>query len=78
MKKTIRSKVYDTEAAELVASRYSGTYGDPTGYSEELFRTAEGFFFLYTAGGEESPYAVEKIKAMSADAAEKWKANLPK
>ena len=49
-----------------------GAFGDPTGYEESLYKTAGGKFFLYCAGGSESPYTEETIKRMSADKAKEW------
>ncbi len=72
MKKIICKVEYDTEASEVIEKRTSGEFGDPAGYEETLYKTATGKYFLYTAGGEASQYAVEAIKRMSADAAEKW------
>ena len=61
MEKIIRKKVYNTETAELVASRAFSYYGDP-----------EGFYFLYGIGGEASPYPEPAIKAVSKSAAQLW------
>lgn len=74
MQKIIRKKVYDTETATLLETYISGEFGDPAGFEERLYRNPEGFLFLYGLGGEESPYPQETIKAISAAAAEKWKA----
>ena len=65
MQKTIRGKVYDTETAELVAAHSVGDYGDPAGYEEKLYRSPEGFFFLYGIGGEQSAYSSESIRTVS-------------
>ncbi len=72
MKKIICKVEYDTEAAELVAKKAVGAFGDPAGYEETLYKTAGGKFFLYTNGGAESPYAKEDIKRVSAAKAEEW------
>mgnify|MGYP007070322007 CR=1 FL=1 len=72
MKKTIANVEYDTEASELVYKVTSGNIGDPTGFEESLYRTAEGKYFLYTNGGEESPYTKEDIKRYSAKKADEW------
>lgn len=73
MQKTIRGKVYDTEQAELVASRAEGMYGDPNGYEERLYKNPDGFYFLYAVGGETSPYPNPSIRAISKVKAEEWK-----
>ena len=72
MKKIICKVEYDTEASELVAKRTVGEFGDSTGYEETLYKTEGGKYFLYTFGGEESKYAEEGIKRMSAATAEAW------
>lgn len=72
MKKTICKVDYDTESAELLGKVTAGSIGDPAGYEECLFKTPDGKFFLYTNGGEESPYQKEDIKRMSAAKADEW------
>ena len=42
MEKMIRKKVYNTETAELVASRAFSYYGDPAGYEEKRVLAPEG------------------------------------
>ena len=37
-----------------------------------MYQTPEGDFFLYTNGGEESPYKEEAIKTFSKANAKKW------
>ncbi|MBQ4089566.1 MAG: hypothetical protein IJC56_06770 [Clostridia bacterium] len=72
MKKIICKVEYDTETAELISKKSVGSFGDPAGYEESLYKTEGGKFFLYTNGGEASIYAVEGIKRMSAANADKW------
>ena len=72
MKKVICKVEYDTEASELIQKKTVGEFGDPKGYEETLYKTQDGKFFLYVNGGEESPYAEEAIKRMSAAKAEEW------
>ena len=72
MKKVICKVEYDTTTAELVKKNTFGAFGDPAGYEESLYKTADGKFFLYVNGGEESPYPEENIKRMSAAKAEEW------
>ena len=69
MKKMICKKVYDTETAELIKKQTVGQFGDPAGYEESLYKTADGYYFLYVNGGAESKYAKEDIKRVSADKA---------
>lgn len=75
MKKIICKVEYDTTTSELVKKVTSGEFGDPTGYEESLYKTAEGKFFLYVNGGEESKYKKEDIKRMAAAKADEWLAN---
>jgi len=72
MQKKIANVVYDTEASELVCKVTAGNIGDPAGYEESLYKTADGKFFLYTNGGPESPYTKEDIKRMAAKKADEW------
>ena len=72
MQKTICKKVYDTETSTVVKKVTSGCFGDPAGYEETLYVTAEGLYFLYTNGGENSKYTKEDITRKSRAAAEKW------
>ena len=72
MIKTTKTKTYNTETAELIKKVTFGTYGDPAGYEMTMYRTAEGDYFLYTYGGENSAYPTEAIKAFSKAAAKKW------
>lgn len=72
MKKVICKVEYDTETAELIEKRTFGSFGDPAGYEETLYKTEGGKFFLYSFGGPESAYAVESIKRVSAAKADEW------
>ena len=72
MKKTVCKKVYDTATATVVKKVTNGYYGDSAGYEETLYVTADGAYFLYTNGGEESKYAAENITRKSKAAAEQW------
>ena len=73
MKKIICKVEYDTEASEIVLKKVNGNFGDADGYEETLYKTANGKFFLYTNGGEESKYPTENITRMSAAKAEEWR-----
>ena len=72
MKKIICKVEYDTEASELLSKKAVGNFGDADGYEESLYVTADGKYFLYTNGGEESPYTKEDIKRMSKVKADEW------
>ena len=74
MKKVICKVEYDTENAELVAKFTSGAFGEPDGYEESLYQTADGKFFIYVNGGEASPYPKEDIKRLAAAKVDDWKA----
>ena len=75
MQRIICKKNYDTETGTLVKKTTFGHYGDPRGYEVTLYETPEGLYFLYTNGGEESPYPTEGIKRLSKKAADEWLAN---
>ncbi|MGN0822488.1 MAG: hypothetical protein ACI4NG_01815 [Candidatus Gallimonas sp.] len=75
MVKKTKTKVYDTETATVVKKVTSGAYGDPAGYETTLYQTKEGDYFLYTFGGEASPYAKETITAYGKAKAEAWLKN---
>ncbi len=72
MKKIICGVEYDTAASTVVKKVTNGYFGDPTGYEETLYVTADGKYFLYTNGGEESKYPTEGIKRMSKKSADAW------
>lgn len=74
MKKVICKVEYDTENAELVAKFTSGEMGDPTGYEESLYKTADGKFFIYVNGGAESIYKEENIKRIAVAKVDEWRA----
>ena len=75
MKKIICKKEYDTASASIVKKNTFGAFGDPTGYEETLYVLADGSYFLYVNGGEDSKYKKEDIKRMSKKTAEEWLAN---
>ena len=72
MKKIIRKREYDTETATLVKKNAVGSFGDPAGYEEILFQTPEGLYFLYTRGGEASPYPAEDITRVAKTKVNEW------
>ena len=72
MKKLICGTEYDTDTSVLVKKYTEGNFGDSEGYEESLHMTDGGKYFLYTYGGEDSPYANEGIKRMSKAAAQRW------
>lgn len=81
MKTTINNKVYDTDKATLVAeaSNYGGN--DFRAWTEDLYLTAKGNWFLHGRGGPMSKYADhylnsstdgERIVPMTAKEAYAW------
>ena len=72
MKKIICKVEYDTENAKLIAKYTNGNFGDSAGYEESLYVKADGKYFLYTNGGEDSIYKTENIARMSAAKAQQW------
>ena len=57
MKKVIRGLRYNTDTAKKVGSDSYSNYGDLQYWSEELYRTSQGNWFLYGEGGALSKYA---------------------
>lgn len=72
MKKIICGVEYDTAASTVVKKVTNGYFGDPCGYEETLYVTADGKYFLYTNGGADSKYPTEGIKRMSKKNADAW------
>lgn len=72
MQKVTKTATYDTDTATLVKKKTFGEFGDPAGYEETLYQTAEGKYFLYRFGGADSKYAAESITAMCKSKAEEW------
>ena len=56
MIKKTKTKTFDTATAHIVKKVVNGAYGDPAGYEVTMYVTEEGDYFLYTNGGENSPY----------------------
>lgn len=74
LKKTAK-KTYDTATATVAKKVTCGVYGDPAGYEMTMYVTPEGDYFLYTYGGEASPYAKENITAYTKAKAQEWLKN---
>ena len=72
MQKTIRKKVYDTNTATVVKKNTVGNFGDTTGYEETLYKTEDGFYFVYTNGGSDAPYKTEDIKPIAKTTIDEW------
>ena len=74
MKKIICKVEYDTDASQLIGKFTSGEFGDPAGYEESLYETADGKFFLYVNGGAESIYPTKDIQRLAKTKVNAWKA----
>lgn len=72
MKKIICKVEYDTEKSELIAKFTNGSFGDPAGYEESLYKTADGKYFIYCYGGAESIYPEETIKRLAQAKVDLW------
>ena len=72
MLKKIGKVTYDTETATLIVKKTVGSFGDPAGYEETLYQIPSGRYFIYTNGGEQSPYPTEGITRIKAEDAEKF------
>lgn len=72
MKKTICKRNYDTETAVIIKKYTYSYYGDPAGFEEILYKTPEGLYFLYVAGGEASIYPQENILRLAKTKVNDW------
>lgn len=73
MKKIIRKKEYDSETAIVVKKCTYSYYGDPAGYEQILFQQNEdGQYFVYTRGGEASPFPGEDIQSLQKVKVKDW------
>ena len=72
MIKKLGRVTYDTSKSTIVNKKTFSYYGDIFGYEETLYVTEKGNYFLYTNGGINSPYKVEKLKALSKINAQKY------
>lgn len=72
MKKIICKYEYDTEKSKLIKKASQGFFGDPAGYEESLYETADGKYFIYVNGGAESIYPVEDIKRIAKTKIDAW------
>ena len=72
MKKTICKYEYDTAKSTLIKKATFGAFGDPRGYEESLYETADGKYFIYVNGGAESIYPNEDIKRIAKTKIEAW------
>ena len=73
MKKMIGKALYDTDAAKCLGYKYSGEYGRPEGYEEQLYVTDTGQYFICGIGGMDSPYIEPAIRKLTPKQADEWK-----
>lgn len=72
MLKVIDGQVYDTATSTVDKKFTHGAPGDPCGYEETLYITADGKFFVYTNGGFNSKYPAENINPISREELKDW------
>ena len=72
MIKKTKTKTFDTDTATVVKKVCFWEFGDPAGYETTMYQTPEGDYFLYTSGGEESPYKTESITSYCKSKALTW------
>ena len=72
MIKKTKTKTFDTATATIIKKVTVGAYGDPAGYEATMYQTPERDYFLYTFGGEASPYAKETITSYTKAKAAEW------
>ncbi len=70
MRKISGKQILDTQTDAILKKTTVGSYGDPTGYEETLFLSDGGVYYIYTSGGEESPYPAASLKKISKKKAE--------
>ena len=63
---------YDTAASTVDKKFTYGVPGDPCGYEETLYITADGKYFIYTYGGAQSKYPVENITPIDRENVKSW------
>lgn len=72
MSKEINGLIYDTKNATTDKKFTYGVPGDPCGYEETLYITADGRYFIYTYGGAQSKYPVESITPIGREDVKGW------
>ena len=72
MRKIVKGKLCDTATAKQLGVKYSGTFGEPDGYEEQLFVTKTKQHFIYGIGGTESKYAKPNIVLATDEEAADW------
>ena len=69
---TLNGCTYDTGRATMDKKFTYGVPGDPCGYEETLYITAEGKYFIYTNGGKLSRYPKENIEPIEREQVKNW------
>lgn len=81
MRKVLGGSMYDTETAKFLGFCEYGRPGDFNHYSERLYRTKSGKYFIYGEGGARTRYAGrsgdlwtdgELIDPVTEDVAKQW------
>lgn len=72
MRKVICGAVYDTALSTVDKKFTYGAPGDPCGFEETLYITADGLYFIYTYGGKKSKYPAEDIVPIEHGQVKDW------
>jgi hypothetical protein len=59
MKKVIAGRMYDTDTAEVIGSASFSHEGDCHHWTETLYKTKNGRYFVFGTGGAMSQYRIE-------------------
>ena len=76
MKKTIKRRIYDTDTSKQLAFKYIGSFGETQGYEERLYITKRGLYFVFGAGGPDSPYPEPTIREITKEQADSWETEI--
>ena len=72
MCREIEGVLYDTATSTIDKKFTYGVPGDPCGYVETLYITNDGRYFVYTNGGTQSKYPVERIIPIAREDVKNW------
>ena len=72
MRKKIGRKIYDTDKSKKIGINVEGSFGNPAGFEEVLYRKGKGDLFLLVSGGVQSQYSEEDVIPLSLDDAIEW------
>lgn len=76
MRKKIGRKIYDTDKSKELGKDVQGTFGDPAGFEETLYKKGSKDYFLLVTGGELSQYPKEDIIPLEFEDAVEWAARI--